>query len=71
MINLNNVGIENQENKSLLYFINRGKVCSSISKIILFVKQKSFIFYHIKWYLEVYDQSIEFTLVNTCFEIIT
>lgn len=71
MINLNNVGIKNQENKSLPYFINRGKVCSSISKIILFMKQRSFIFYHIKWFLEVYDQSIEFTLVNTCFEIIT
>lgn len=42
-----------------------------ISKIILFMKQKSCIFYHIKWFLEVYDQSIEFTLVNTCFEIIT
>lgn len=57
MINLNNVGIKNQENKSLPYFINRGKVCSSISKMILFMKQKSFIFYNIKWYLEVYDKA--------------
>lgn len=41
MLNLNNVEIKNQENKSLLYFINGKDVL--VFKIILFMKQKSLI----------------------------
>lgn len=44
MLNLNNVGIKNQGNKSLPYFIHRGKVCLLILKITLFMKYKSLIY---------------------------
>lgn len=44
MLNLNNVGIKNQGNKSLPYSIHRGKVCLLILKITLFMKYKSLIY---------------------------